>query len=431
MQSSVDARYEEALRSIHSLERFGMKPGLSRIGALCRALGDPQKKLRFIHVAGTNGKGSTSTMLANICRQAGYKTGLYISPYVLDFRERIQIDGEMIQKDRLVQVIDRVREAAQSLPQDDDNATEFEWITAAALLYYCEENCDVVVLETGLGGRLDATNIIDCPLVNVIVSISLDHTAVLGDTLSAIAREKCGTLKPGGVCVSYPLQPSEAMAVIRQTAQEKGVALRVPDVQAIQIGPENICGTDAVIDGLPLHIPMLGRHMVYNTSTVVAAARALNVRALAVTDAHIQDGIARSVMPARMQIVRNQPLILMDGGHNEGCALALRDAVKRFLPDRRIVGICGLMADKAYETYLSVVAPLFERMIAVRPDNPRALSAQALRDAAEPFCADCTAAPSFADAARLALETAGDNDVIVVCGSFYMIRDLKTELTKE
>lgn len=430
MQSSVDALYEETLRYIHSLERFGVKPGLSRIEALCRALGDPQKKLRFLHVAGTNGKGSTCTMLANVCKEAGYKTGLYVSPYVLDFRERIQICGEMIPKDRLVQVVARVREAAETLPEID-RATEFELITAAALLYYSEENCDVVVLETGLGGRLDATNVIGCPLVNVIVSISLDHTAVLGDTVAAIAAEKCGTLKPGGLCVTYPLQTDEAMDVIRRTAAARNVTLLLPDTDRVEIIREDIRGTDAVIDGLAVHVPMLGRHMVYNASAVVAAARALNARGLSVSDANIAAGIAQSVMPGRMQIVCERPLILMDGGHNEGCALAFRDAVQRFLPDRRIVGICGLMADKAYETYLSVVAPLFDSVVTVRPDNPRALPAQALCDAARPYCADCTAAQSFADAARIALEKAGADGVIAVCGSFYMICDLQKELIKK
>ena len=427
MQSSVDTRYAQTLQYIHSLERFGVKPGLSRIRALCRALGDPQKQLRCIHVAGTNGKGSTSTMLANICKEAGYKTGLYVSPYVLDFRERIQIDGEMIPKERLVQVIDRVRKAADALP-DDDKATEFELITAAAFLYYYEEDCDVVVLETGLGGRLDATNVIDCPLVNVIVSISLDHTAVLGDTIAAIAGEKCGTLKPGGVCVTYPLQAPEAMDVIRRTASERNVTLLVPDTDAVKIRHEDIRGTDAVIDGLSVHVPMLGRHMVYNASAVVSAARALNARGLSVSDADVAAGIALSVMPGRMQIVCERPLILMDGGHNEGCALAFRDAVTRFLPDRRIVGICGLMADKAYETYLSIVAPLFSSIVTVRPENPRALSAEALCESAKPYCKDAAAALTFADAAHIAREKAREDGVIAVCGSFYMIRDLQKEL---
>ncbi len=429
MQSSVDARYEETLRYIHSQERFGIKPGLSRIAALCHALGDPQSELRFIHVAGTNGKGSTCTMLANICRRAGYKTGLYVSPYVFDFRERIQTNGEMIPKDRLTEAVGRVKEAAGSLP-DDDRATEFELITAAAFLYYREENCDIVVLETGLGGRLDATNVIDCPLVNVIASISLDHTVVLGDSLSAIAREKCGTLKSGGVCVTYPFQSPEAMDVIRQTAHEKNVSLIVPDTENVLVVHEDIRGTDAVIDGLSVHVPMLGRHMVYNASAVVAAARTLNGRGLSIADEQIIAGIADSAMPARMQIVRENPLVLMDGGHNEGCARAFCDAIRRFLPGRRIVGICGLMADKAYETYLSIVAPLFQSIVTVRPDNPRALAADALCKAAKPYCSDCVAADSFADAAQIAFRKAGQNGVIAVCGSFYMIADLFPELTK-
>lgn len=418
-------QYEEALNYIHSFDKFGMKPGLERIRALCRALGDPQNGMRFIHVAGTNGKGSTSTMLANICTSAGYRTGLFVSPYVLDFRERIQIDGEMIPEEDLAAVMDDVKDAADALVRAGDTPTEFEIITAAALLYFRRTACGVVVLETGLGGRLDATNVIDCPLVNVITSVSLDHMAVLGDTVEAIAGEKCGTLKSGGVCVTYPLQNQQALGVIRQTCDERGLRLVVPDTDRIEIMDESIYGTDAVIEGYSVLVPLLGRHMVYNASMVVAAANALCERGLSISPADITRGIARTVMPARMQIVREHPLVLMDGGHNEDCAAALRDALMTFLPGKRIIGICGLMADKAYTRYLSLTAPLFSRLITVRPDNPRALSADTLCEAARPYCADSTAADSFDEAARLALQAAGDDGVIVVCGSFYMIDDLE------
>ena len=425
MQSSVDMQYEEALSYIHSFDKFGMKPGLERITALCRALGDPQKGLRFVHVAGTNGKGSTCTMLANICTDAGYRTGLFVSPYVIDFCERIQIDGQMIPRVQLASVMDEVRCAADALIEAGDTPTEFEIISAAAFLYYRRMQCDIVVLETGLGGRLDATNVIDCPLVNVITSVSLDHTAVLGDTIEAIAREKCGTLKHGGICVTYPLQAARALGVIRQTCAECDLRLVIPDADSIRVLDASIRGTDAMIDGISVHVPMLGRHMVYNASMVVAAAKALCERGLSITTKNISRGIGKTTMPARMQIVRETPLVLMDGGHNEDCAAALHDALKTFLPGRRIIGICGLMADKAYERYFSLTAPLFEKLITVRPDNPRALSAQALCEAAKPYCAVCMAADSFAQAAQIALQAAGDDGVIVVCGSFYMIDDLE------
>ncbi|MBQ7542825.1 MAG: bifunctional folylpolyglutamate synthase/dihydrofolate synthase [Clostridia bacterium] len=421
-------QYEEAVRYVHTFEKFGMQPGLLRIAALCRALGDPQQGMRFIHVAGTNGKGSTSTMLANICIRAGYRTGLYVSPYVLDFRERFQIDGRMVEKDLFARCMTEVRAAVQKMQRGGVSPTEFELITAAAFLIFRRAQCDVVVLETGLGGRLDATNVIDCPLVNVIASVSFDHMAILGDTLEKIAAEKCGTLKDGGVCVSYPLQPQEVMRVIREICAQKNDLLIVPDTGSVAVLHEDVRGTDAHIDGLDVHIPMLGRHMVYNACTAVAAARALNTRGLCVRDEHIREGIADSRMPARMEIVREQPLVLMDGGHNEDCARALKAALERFLAGRRIVGVCGLMADKAYETYLSLVAPLFQSIVTVRPDNPRALSAEALCDSAKRYCLDCSAAPSFRDAAKTALEKAGADGVIVVCGSFYMIRDLETYL---
>ena len=416
-------QYEEALQYIHSLEKFGIKPGMERITALCRAFGNVQERLRFIHVAGTNGKGSTSTMLANICRCAGYKTGLFISPYVLDFRERIQVNGEMIPKSALSDIVERIQPVADAMREHGESPTEFEVITAAAFLFYAESECDMVVLETGLGGRLDSTNIIPCPEVSVITSVSLDHMAVLGNTVSEIAAEKCGIIKTGGTTVSYPYQNPEALSVIRRTAQERENTLIVPDGETIEIINESIFGTDAVIDGLCVHIPMLGRHMVYNASMAVAAARSMGI-----CDAHIARGVAESRMPARMEVLREQPLTIIDGGHNEDCANALRNAVNRFLPHRKIIGICGLMADKAYETYLSIVAPLFSALVTVTPDNPRALSAEALCEAAKPYCANVTAAHSFKEACAFARAQAGEDGVVLACGSFYMVADLEKNL---
>ena len=224
----------EAIEYIHSLEKFGIKPGMERIRALCDKLGNPQKNLRVIHVAGTNGKGSTSTMISNILCKNGFNTGLFISPYVTDFRERIQYNGNMIEKAELAQCVEKVKAATDELSIEGIHPTEFEAITATAFLYFEEKKCDFVVLEVGLGGRLDSTNVIDTPCVSVITSISLDHTAILGDTIEAIASEKCGIIKCGAETVAYPFQNEKAMEIIKNTCAERCNVLHVPDFKLLK-----------------------------------------------------------------------------------------------------------------------------------------------------------------------------------------------------
>ena len=414
-------KYEEALEYIHSLEKFGIKPGMERITSLCRVFGDVHNSLRFIHIAGTNGKGSTSTMISECCRESGYKTGLFISPYVLDFRERIQINGEMIPKDKLTRIVEKMIPVAEEM---DESPTEFEFITAAALLYFYEEKCDVVVLETGLGGRLDSTNIIKAPLASVITSVSFDHMGVLGNTLSEISGEKCGIIKENSVTVSYPIQHREAFEVIRKTAKEKNNLLLVPDVSKLSVEYMDITGTVAVYDGLRFRLKLVGEHMVYNAITAVTTLKAVRERGLPnITDKAIVDGIARTVMPARMQLVCDSPMIIIDGGHNVGCAEALFGLTDKFLKGKRIIGICGLMADKEYENYVSKIAPCFEKIITVTVNNPRSLSAAQLSECAGKYC-DSEPAVSIKDAVKRAVSLAGDDGVVVVCGSFYMVSDV-------
>lgn len=230
----------EAIEYIHSLEKFGIKPGLERIKALCDLLGNPQDKLKVIHVAGTNGKGSTSTMISNILIKNGFRTGLYISPYVTDFRERIQFNGNMIGHSELAECVEKVRNAVNILLEKGEQTTEFEALTATAFLYYAKKNCDYVVLEVGLGGRFDATNVIKAPFVSVIASISLDHTNILGDTVEKIAAEKCGIIKFGGETVVYPFQADGALNVIRETCDARMNSLKIPDVTNLTIGKQSI-----------------------------------------------------------------------------------------------------------------------------------------------------------------------------------------------
>ncbi len=420
--------YSEALEYIHSLEKFGINPGLERIMALCDALGNPQDSLQFIHVAGTNGKGSTSTMLSEILQAAGYKTGLFTSPYVVDFCERMQIDGKMISHDELAGIVSEIEPVISGLAAEGIQPTEFEAITAAAFLYFACKECEIVVLEVGLGGRFDSTNIIKTPLASVITSISMDHMAVLGDTIEKIAAEKCGIIKQKGITVSYPEQTPDALAVIKETAKQRNNEIFIPDVKEIKIIDESLYGTKATFDELEVFVPFMGEHMVLNASVAVATARVLAQNCLTVSDENIAHGIASAKMPARMEIINEAPLIILDGGHNEGCANALAACITKHLNGRNITAVCGMMSDKDYDAYLKITAPLFKAFIAAKPVISRALDAQTLSETAKKYCKNCMAIENPQDAIDKALQLSGKDDVIIICGSFYLAGDTNSRL---
>lgn len=420
--------YVDAIDYIHSLEKFGINPGLERIKALCEAFGNPQDRLKFIHVAGTNGKGSTSTMISEILQKAGYRTGLFTSPYVIDFNERIQIDGKMIPSDDLAEIVSKLEPVITELARQGIQTTEFEAITTAAFLYFESCGCDVVVLEVGLGGRFDATNIIKTPLASVIASISLDHMAVLGDTIEKIAFEKCGIIKQNGITVCYPSQTAEALAVISSTAKQRNNELVVPLVKDIKLIDESIYGTNAVMDGLKIFVPFMGHHMVMNASVAAATARVLSRKGYAIGDENIVHGIGASKMPARMEIISKEPLTILDGGHNEGCANALANVVRSFLKGRRIIAVCGMMADKDYKKYLSITAPLFETLIATRPALPRALDAHTLAETAKKYCENSYIIEDSSEALMKSISLADKDDVIIICGSFYLASELRAHM---
>ncbi len=418
----------EAIEYIHSLEKFGIKPGMERIRALCEALGNPQKKLKVIHVAGTNGKGSTSTMISNILRKSGYNTGLFISPYVSDFRERIQYNGNMIDRYDLAECVEKVKKAIEMLSKKGIQPTEFEAITAAAFVFFEKKKCDFAVLEVGLGGRLDSTNIIEAPYVSVITSISLDHTAVLGDTIEKIAAEKCGIIKFGGETVAYPFQDEKAMALIKQTCVERCNDLRLPDVSLLKIDEERLEGTVAEYDGIEFTLPLAGEHMVFNACTAIETVRSLSRLAINISEDAIVHGIESSLMPARLELIKKHPVILLDGGHNEGCAAALAEFIKKHLNGKRIVMVAAMMADKDYPSYLSLVAPFADTFIATSIDMPRALSSAALMKNASEFCENCHDISDPVKAISAARNIIRDNDALVVCGSFYFAGKIRDDL---
>jgi dihydrofolate synthase/folylpolyglutamate synthase len=421
---------EEAVAFYHSLERFGIRPGLERIEALCHRLGDPQNHLRCVHVAGTNGKGSTCTEIASVLTEAGYRTGLYTSPYVIDFRERIRLDGEMISPDALVDVTEKVSREIKALSEEGLTVTEFEAITAAAFLYYAESGCDVVVLETGLGGRFDATNIIKSPLCSVITSVSLDHTKILGDTIEKIAAEKCGIIKKGRPVVTAVTQVPSVLNTIRQEADSRGATLVTAAPEEYRLTEEDITGSTVLFRGQPLRIPFPGRHQIENTALTVAVIDILRNYGFAVSDHQLKEGIRKAWIPARIELISRSPLVILDGSHNDGSTSALADSLNRYLTGKRILAVMGMMADKDCAAALDHLLPLFDRVICVTPSNPRSMEAEEFRSLVVARNTDAVTAASPVDGVHAALALADDYDAIVICGSLYLAADVRPELVK-
>lgn len=411
--------YEDSVKYIHSLLKFGMNLGLERISALLNELGNPQEKLEFVHVAGTNGKGTTSTMLGSILCAAGKKTGLFTSPYVFDFCERIQINNKNIPHDDLSLVVEKVKNACDRLSAKGTEPTEFEAITAAAMLYFYEQKCDAVVLEVGLGGRYDSTNIIPCPKAAVITSISLDHTKILGDTVEKIAAEKCGIIKNGGTVITTSEQNENAISVIKDTVKEKNGRLLIGDVSAAEILSEDIFGTEISYNGLTVKIPLVGRHQVENTVGVITAARALGI-----SDEFIKKGIESTVIHARMEIISRSPVIMLDGGHNPECAAALENVLVRFAGDKNITVLIGMMADKDTKDYLAAILPHCKTAVFTKPSNPRAEDENVLLREGKCFCRDVVSVKDPKDAYKKAGSLVKNGDMLLVCGSFYLLSDI-------
>lgn len=411
--------YEDSVKYIHSLLKFGMNLGLQRISALLNELGNPQEKLEFVHVAGTNGKGTTSTMLSSILCAAGKKTGLFTSPYVFDFCERIQINNKNIPHDDLSLVVEKVKNACDRLSAKGTEPTEFEAITAAAMLYFYEQKCDAVVLEVGLGGRYDSTNIIPCPKAAVITSISLDHTKILGDTVEKIAAEKCGIIKNGGTVITTSEQNEKALSVIKDTVKEKNGRILIGDVSAAEILSEDIFGTEISYNGLTVKIPLVGRHQVENTVGVITAARALGI-----SDELIKKGIESTVIHARMEIISRSPVIMLDGGHNPECAAALENVLVRFAGDKSITVLIGMMADKDTKDYLAAILPHCKTAVFTKPSNPRAEDENVLMREGKCFCRDVVSVKDPKDAYKKAESLVKNGDMLLVCGSFYLLSDI-------
>lgn len=426
---------QQAIEALHALPRMGQgAPGLARMQNLCDHLGNPEKELQCIHIAGTNGKGSLAAMTSSILTAAGYKTGLTISPYVVDFRERFQIDGEMIPPRTLANLTEKVLDAIDAIEAEGgEKPVEFEAVTALAFLWFAREKCDLVVLETGLGGRCDATNVVPHKLVAAITKIGYDHMEVLGDTLDKIAAEKAGIIKEGTVVVNYPDQPVEAMGPILTAAAEAHTSIITPDKDDLTLLRGKRLENRIDYGGYRAALGLPGTHQANHAAMAVEIALALwREFGYDISDDAILQGLTDARMPARIEVLRRHPLLLLDGCHNPDGAKMLAATLTRANFEENLVGVLGVLADKDYKDMLSDLAPCFAKIYTVTPNCPRALSAEELQKEAR-FHTDAEAADSVADAIRKAVDYADENNLagVVVCGSLYLAAEARPLLLKE
>ncbi len=427
--------YDEALEFIYSRRKFQKSSGPERMIRLLELLGNPHKKLRFIHIVGTNGKGSVSTALAEVLTKSGYKTGLFTSPFIFEFGERIKVNGEFIPQNKTAELTSFIKEKTLLMEKEDLHPTVFEVTTALGMFYFKEMGCNIVVLEAGIGGKNDSTNVIDATELAVITSVSLDHTEMLGNSVEEIAKEKCGILKKGCPMVSYPFdgaefgyipQPEGVAEVIRQECEKGRNPLYVPDTEKVNIQGCDLWGTRLSYDGLSLNIRSCGKHQIANMLTVVTAAKVLREKGYNISDENIRQGIEGFKMAGRTEIIEGEPTVILDGGHNAGCMKALRETVRSFLAGRKITLLMSFMKDKDYEESISIIAPLCENIVFTQTDSIRGETPEVLSEIAKKYCRNIFSAGEPEDAFRLAKEKAKD-DVLIVAGSFYLVSEVRNK----
>ena len=415
--------YEEALSYIHSICWKGSKLGLDRTRELLGKLDGPQKELKFIHIAGTNGKGSTAAMLSSILEEAGYRVGLYTSPFINRFNERMQVNHQPIPDEELAALTEYVRPHADAMA---DSPTEFELITALAMVWFARQKCDIVVLEVGMGGELDSTNIIDVPEAAVIAAMGLDHVKELGPTMADIARAKAGIIKEGGRVVSYGGNP-EADEVIAAVCRARNASLCQPDFSAIVPGDFSLEGQTFSYKGWRgLRIPLVGAYQMNNAAVVLETVEVLRQRGWSVSDEAVRQGLADTRWPARFEVLRRDPVFIVDGGHNPHGIRATAESLRRLFPGRKITFVTGVMADKDVEHILGLIVPLAEQFFTVRPDNPRAMDAGELAARIEAMGAKATTCASVQDGVDRAIQAEGPHGVACALGSLYMSGEVRS-----
>ncbi|MBE6934180.1 MAG: bifunctional folylpolyglutamate synthase/dihydrofolate synthase [Ruminococcaceae bacterium] len=416
---------QEAIAYIHSFFWKGSIPGLSRTQELLRRMGNPEKKLKFIHIAGTNGKGSTAAMTASVLQKAGYQVGLYTSPYIYRFNERIQVNGVQIADEDVAAVTEYVRGYAEAM---EEKPTEFELVTAIGFEYFARKNCDIVVLEVGMGGALDSTNVIDTPEVAVITNIGLDHTDYLGSTVEEIAQTKAGIFKKNGDAVIYRSKAS-VEAVFEKVCAEKHIRLKKADFDSLHLVS---CGLDGQVFDCAsrkgLLLPLLGDHQLHNASVVLSIIDTLIEKGWNITEAHIRDGLRDVSWPGRFDIVSREPLFIIDGGHNPQCIDALVVNIRDYLSGKKIIALTGVLADKDYGEMYRPMMPYIQEFVCITPPNPRKLDASELAEHLRRVGATATACETISQGVQTAVKKAGKDGVVLCFGSLYTIGDIRNAL---
>ncbi|MBR4725039.1 MAG: ECF transporter S component [Lachnospiraceae bacterium] len=403
----------DAIAYIESYTWSKTRLGLERTRALLEAMGDPQKKLKFIHVTGSNCKGSTCAILDSVLRKQGYTTGLYTSPYICEFSERIKVNGENIGSDDLAGITARVKDIADRM---EDHPSQFELVTAIAFEYFLMKKCDIVVLEVGMGGALDSTNVIDCPEVAVFTNIGLEHTEYLGKTIEEIATTKGGIIKPGCSVVCYD-SCEASNKILEDISRSLNVPFRLVDFNAIEPVSHDLNGQVFRRKGITYDYPLLGSHQLKNAEVAFETIETLRERGFEISEDAVVKGFADVRWIARFEVLSRNPLFILDGGHNPQCAEAMAEVLKEYLPDRKVTFIMGVLADKDYTKMIGSVSPFASRFVCLTPKSPRALDAQELVKILQNMGYDAVACENAADAIAEAQKT---SEPVVAFGSLYM-----------
>lgn len=415
--------YEEALEYIHSVVWMGSRPGLSRITELCSLIGDPQNDLSFIHIAGTNGKGSTTSMLSEICKASGLKVGTFTSPYVFRFNERMAVNGTPIDNEMLADIIEYIRPYADSM---EDSPTEFELITAVGFEFFKRMNCDIVILEAGLGGRLDSTNIIPASKLSIITGIALDHTEILGDTTEKIAAEKAGIIKKGcpvliGNC------DNGARAVIKEKARETNSPVYEVNYDRINKLSMSLEGSTFYFEGYEdkLQIILAGQYQPRNAAVAISAAEVLGIDIK-----HITEGLKAAKWPARFEVLSTSPVVIFDGSHNPEGIRATVDTVKKLFHGKVNV-LTGVMADKNYTVMAEAISEICDKVYCTKPDNPRALDAEKYAECCNGFGCNAVGINNVEKAVNTAYSDSMERNMpLLVMGSLYLYSEFREAFDK-
>ncbi|MBM7870039.1 dihydrofolate synthase/folylpolyglutamate synthase [Clostridium pascui] len=422
--------YSEAIEYIESTAKFGKNKGLERTNKILELLGNPHKDLKCIHIAGTNGKGSTTAMLTQILMESGYKVGMYTSPFIEEFEERIQINNNNIPKEKLCEVVERVKIAVHKTCElGYDEPTEFEIITAVMFVYFREEKVDYAVIEVGLGGRIDATNVVN-PLISIITSISYDHVKILGNTLEEIAYEKAGIIKEKTPVILYPVEEEAKLSIEKVAKQKQSSIIYVKREDSmlkekLYNVPYQEITVNTSRNTYEIQLSLLGTHQLLNCSVVINAAEELQNIGVNIKKEHIIEGLKKVKWAGRLEMLKAKPMVVIDGAHNIDGIKSLKNSINTYFKYNKFILIMGILSDKQVDDMVKVITPEASNIITVTPPSYRAENSSGLVEIIKKYNPNCEAIENYKEAYEKALDYANEDDLILICGSLYMVGEMR------